>query len=533
MSAECEMALGDPRAAARSYARALATTTDSTRARVAAYGAVVAWAEARGPAPDGAPDLEAEIAAIDTFAGRFGADENVPAVLMRRGAITGNAGLCDESLASYATLLALHPASAYRIRALRARGDAALRCEQPERAAGIYAELLQECESSPRGNRTADAAVAAADRNLCTEAETLLPVALFRSAEALAAAGDSVGAARTYADVARRFTEFAQADLALLRAGDTARRAGDLATAAMHYRELATRYPGSANRGAALLRQAAVAAAGGDSSAAAREYLRFAADYPRAEESAPALAEARHLARSTGDWALLETAARAEITWRSAGRGEASPAAELDLATALIESGRNDAARAELDRMLLAPAGATTLTARAHLMRARLALPDYDRIALTPPLAASIGRKKAALAGLLADLEPAARSDDADVALLARELLGSALAEFGRALVASDLPPDLEGADLVTYSQDVAAQADAFYRRAETAWRQAVTEAAHAGLEHSASALAREKLFHRYDQRYAEMARPAFGAPPAPASMHLARSAGLPPTPTD
>ncbi len=524
MAAECEMTLGDPRAAAASYGRALAATTDSTRARAAAYGAVVAWAEARGAAPDRAADLAAEMAAIDTFVGRFGTDERVTQVLMRRGAIAGRAGLCAESIASYTTLLAHAPARDDRRRALRAQGDAALRCEQPAAAAAIYAELTAECEG--RSSAMAD---------LCTEARALLPVARFRAAEALAATGDSLAAGRAYADLARSFPDFPEADLALLRAGDAARAGGDRVAATAHYRELAARHPDSANRPAALLRQADLAAAAGDTAVAASEYLRFAAAYPVAHEAAAALAAARHLARTARDWTLLEAAARAEISWRKAEPAAARLAAELDLAWALRASGRASAARTELDRMLSTPGEPSSLRARAHLLRADLALPDYERVALAPPLATAIERKKAALAALLADLDPAARSGDPADALAARELLGSALAEFGRALESSELPPDLEGADLIAYSQDVAAQADAFYRRAEAAWRRALNEAARAGIEHPAAARARAELFRRYDLRYAEVASPAFGELPLAAgdAGRLARSAAPLPTPAD
>src|SRR6185503_18147024 len=64
MAAECEMNLGHPRAAADSYGHVAATTADTARARIAAYGAVVAWTEARGPADAGTAELDGELGAI-------------------------------------------------------------------------------------------------------------------------------------------------------------------------------------------------------------------------------------------------------------------------------------------------------------------------------------------------------------------------------------------------------------------------------------------------------------------------------------
>ena len=539
MAAECEMNLGRPRAASDSYARVAAATADTGRARIAAYGAVVAWERARGPvtaggaAPAGmaststasaspAPELDGELAAIDGFTRRFGADTRVPLVLMRRGAIAHQAGRCEESMTSYATLLTLHPQSEERIRARRAQGDVALRCNRPGDAAEVYSTLLAEA---------ARTRMSPGDSTLCAEARTLLPVASFQAAAQLDSTGQRAGAAHAYADVARRFPDFPQADLALLRAGDAARAAGDLGAAAGHYATLASRYPNSPNRSPAILRQAGLAAEAGDSAGAAREYLRYAADYPQSAETEAALTESRRLARAARDWPLIEQAARAEIGWR-ADRGAAAPGnraalpARLDLVEALVAGQRPNEARAELDRTLgpaqpsgSAPASTApplaedATTAHAHLLRAELALPEYQRAALTAPLAPAIERKKQALAALLVDLDPAARHGDPLDALKARDYLGTALAEFGSALVAAETPADLQGEDLVVYSQAIADQADNFQRRAEEAWGEAVAQARRDGFEHPLAESVRTKLFQRYDARYAEQSRARFADP--------------------
>jgi hypothetical protein len=350
----------------------------------------------------------------------------------------------------------------------------------------------------------------------------LLPVASFQAAEALAAAKKPEEAAAAYAGVADRFPDFASADLALLRAGDAARQAGDRRTAAAHYGTLAERYPKSANRAPALLRRAELAAESGDSTAAAREYLRFAADYPKATEAEAAYTTARGMARSTHDWGLVAEAAHAELAWRPAGDGsDAAMPARLDLVESLLGRDRTSEAKSELDRMFdpkAKPAAETALTAHAHRLRAELAVPAYDKIAIAPPIPKAIDRKKAALAGLLADLDPAARAGEPADALAARDMLGSALAEFGRALVEAEVPPDLEGADLTAYSQGIATQADAFYRRAETAWHDALDAAEAAQLADSRVGQVRDKLFRRYDQRYSELTRARMpDPPPAPA----------------
>ncbi len=547
MAAECEMNLGRPREAANSYARVAAATADTGRARIAAYGAVVAWERARGPVAAGgagataaspsasgsppaaaaAAELDGELGAIDGFTRRFGADPRVPQVLMRRGAIAHQAGRCDESMASYAMLLSLHPQSEERIRARRAQGDVALRCNRPGEAAEVYSTLLAE---AARGR------LSPGDSALCAEARTLLPVASFQSAAAMDSAGQRAVAATAYAEVARRFPDFAQADLALLRAGDAAHAAGDRPAAAGHYATLASRYPDSPNRSPALLRQAGLAAEAGDSAGAAREYLRYAADYPQSAETEAALTESRRLARAARDWSLIEQSARAELGWRG-DRGTAAPGnraalpARLDLVEALVAGGRRSEARTELDRTL--GSGATSAsksepaspplaedvaTAHAHLLRAELALPDYERAAITPPLAPAIERKKKALAALLVDLDPAARHGDPLDALKARDYLGTALAEFGSALVAAETPADLQGEDLAAYSQAIADQSDNFQRRAEEAWGEAVAQARRDGFEHPLAESVRTKLFQRYDARYAEqsrarMADPTIGEP--------------------
>jgi TolA-binding protein len=521
MAAECEMNLGNPRAAADSYSHVAATTADTARARVAAYGAVVAWAEARGPVTAGAAELDGELTAIDHFVRHFSADARVPEALLRKGAIAHQAGRCDAALASYEMLVTLHPQSTHRIQARRAQGDVALKCDRPAEAAATYATLLAEA----RGE------LAPADSALVAEARGLLPVASFQAAEALAKAGKPGPAADAYAQVAERFPDFASADLALLRAGDAARAAGDRRAATAHYGTLADRYPKSANRAPAVLRRGELAAEAGDSAAAAREYLRFAGDYPQAPEAEAAYTTARGLARSAGDWELVDQAARAELGWRGSsgastgagGSGAAVPA-RLDLVESMIGRGRTTDARTELDRMFAPGAAPTTeneLSARAHLLRAELALPAYEQLPIAPPVGPAIERKKGALTALLADLDPAARHGEPSDALTARDLLGRTLAEFGRALVEAETPTDLEGEDLIAYSQGVATQADAFNRRAEAAWRDALTQAAATGLaEHPRAAEVRQKLFLRYDLRYAELTRARLPEPapvPAPA----------------
>jgi TolA-binding protein len=540
MAAECEMNLGNPRAAADSYGRVAATTADTARARIAAYGAVVAWAEARGPATAGAAELDGEITAIDHFVRYFSDDSRVPEALLRRGAIAHQAGRCDAALASYEMLVTLHPRSPHRIQARRAQGDVALKCDRPAEAAATYSALLAE---APRDLTPADSALVA-------EARGLLPIASFQAAEALAKAGKPGPAAAAYADVAERFPDFGSADLALLRAGDAARAAGDRRAAAAHYGTLADRYGQSANRAPALLRRGELAAEAGDSAAAAREYLRFAGDYPQAPEAEAAFTTARGLARSAHDWELVDQAARAELGWRgqaATGSGATTGAgattgsgaaisgstlpARLDLVESLIGRGRTTDARTELDRMFprdAAPAAENELSARAHLLRAELALPSYEQLAIAPPIAPAIERKKGALTAVLADLDPAARHGEPPDALAARDLLGGALAEFGRALVEAETPPDLEGEDLIAYSQGVATQADAFYRRAEAAWRDALTQAEASGLAaHPRAAEVRQKLFVRYDLRYAELTRARLPDPaPAPAPALALHPAG-------
>jgi hypothetical protein len=379
----------------------------------------------------------------------------------------------------------------------------------------------------------------AGDSVLCAEARTLLPVASFQAAAQIDSTGERGRAAHAYAEVARRFPDFAQADLALLRAGDASRAAGDRRAAAGHYAALASRYPHSPNRSPALLRQAGLAAESGDSAGAAREYLRYAADYPQSAETEAALTESRRLARAARDWALVEQSARAELGWR-AERGTAAPGsraalpARLDLVEALIAANRPREARTELDRTLgpavpaaakAAPAGPPlaedAATAHAHLLRAELSLPDYQRVALTAPLAPAIEKKKQALAALLADLDPAARHGDALDALKARDHVGTALAEFGNALVAAETPADLQGEDLAAYSQAIAEQADNFQRRAEDAWGEAVTQARRDHFEHPLAESVRTKLYMRYDARYAEQSRARF-ADPANAEQRMA-----------
>jgi TolA-binding protein len=507
MAAECEMNLGHPREAADSYGHVAATTADTARARIAAYGAVVAWTEARGKADAGTPELDGELAAIDHFVRYFSDDPRVPEALLRRGAIANAAGRCDAALASYEMLVTLHPGSPHRIRARRAQGDIALKCNRPAEAAATYSTLLQEA----RGDLTP------ADSALVVEAKGLLPVASFQAAEALAEAGKPGPAAAAYADVADRFPEFGSADLALLRAGDAARKAGDRQSAATHYGTLIARYGESANRPPAFLRRAEMAAEAGDSTAAAREYLRFTADYPALPEAEAALTTARGMARATGDWELVDEAARAELGWRGqSAPGTATLPARLDLVESLIGRRRSSEAKTELDRMFPpgSQAAENALSARAHLLRAELAAPAYDQVALTPPIAKSIDKKKSALTSLLADLDPAARYGEPADALAARDLLGDALADFGQSLVEADTPSELEGEDLMTYSQGVATQADAFYLRAEAAWRDALAQEKATELAHPRTEQVKSKLFQRYDQRYVELTRARLPDPP-------------------
>jgi hypothetical protein len=77
---------------------------------------------------------------------------------------------------------------------------------------------------------------------------------------------------------------------------------------------------------------------------------------------------------------------------------------------------------------------------------------------------------------------------------------------------------------LIAYSQTMAGEADAFYRRAETVWRQAVERAASQNLNTPAVDEARRQLFARYDRRYPELARAFLYSPAIEAKGHALKN---------
>ena len=503
--AECEMNLGRPVAAAAAYAQAAATTRDTTRARQAAYGAVVAWAQARGPAAANPTHLDQELKAIDGFVNRFGPDPRTPDILMRRGAICFAAGRYDEAGASYARLVTMHPESPHTLRGMRLQGDAELKGGRPALAAETYARLLGDPRlASDRGDAQG------LGSGFLAETTNLLQVARFQAAAELAEAGKPAAAATAFMNLAASAPDFAQADLALLRAAEAYRQAGAPREAAAACRQLADTYPRSANRAPALLRLATLCGEAGQPAAAAREYLRFAVDYPDSSGAPAALVEARLLALKSGDWSLVESAARAYLA-RDKVEAPETLAARVDLAEALAATDRPELAIQEFDRALAGQSGAGV--AHAHLRRAQLRLPGYRKLALAPPILPAIERKKELLSTLLADFDQAIRHGSEEDAATAGELFGACLADFGQALEESQPPSDLAGEDLITYSQTLAGEADAFYRRAETVWRQAVERAAGQGVRSPAVDEARRQLFARYDRRYPELARAFLSGP--------------------
>ncbi len=493
--AECQLALARPAVAVSTYEHALAlAAADPALERQALRGAVVAWGAVR--AGRDTTGVSAELVAIDRYLEVTPPDR--VSVLRRRGQILLQAERFGEAAESFGVAVAMAPAGALRQTLRRSLADAELRGGRPGAAVLHYQALLREDNLDPE---------------LAAETARLLPAARFQAAASLAET-TPLEAARAYEAVAGEHPEFTEADLALLRAADAYERAGRPQSQERVLERLVTEHAGKPNHAPALLRLAESAAKGNRPAVEAARLLEFSEVATAPLERDGALLAAVDAAGKARRPDLVSKAAALYLEGRALGDPVAAGVA-LAEARAWRHTDRRRAG-ARLDILCDDPAVDAATRGEAAFERALWASPSYRAIRLNAPVVEAIATKQDALAPIAADLGSAVAVALPPIAARAEALLGDCMADFALALRESEVPVDLLGDDLLTYSTAVAAEAERFAERAERGWGKALNQARALNIEAPWVNATRTQLFARYDQRYAELpashlAGPTFG----------------------
>ncbi len=491
---EALYALERPVEAADAYEAAAAHPAADSTTQTQATTSMLAALDV-GAASDAALLPRYERAARSVLSARPGDAHGLDA-LERVGALAFAAARYEQAGVAYADLAAQSPASR-AAPALKIVGDTWWRRDEPGKAADAYARALVPARSS-------------ANDSLAGVLEVLVPGALFRVATEAETRGDTEAAAATFEHVAAEHPGFASTDQALYRAARLRASRGDTTAACTNYERLVTTLTHSPLHADAWLELAALHAARGEHRPAAAAYGQFATIYAQHAQANAARLRAAELHTAARDTAAADAAyATLLATLAPATAPDTALVAQLWLRRARlapVQSAAAHYARALEWQWTLSPVE----RAEANFHCAEALRPRYENVALDAPLVESLGRKKVALEDVLAAYAPTLRANVQPWHAAACLRVGDCLSHLGLALLDSPPPAGLQDADLESYCQALALQADALESRAVDAWTAGLGAARATGTDDAWVRGLRVRLFPVLARRVQTCAAPLF-----------------------
>ncbi len=426
----------------------------------------------------------------------------VPSVLLARADLLFGAGRKEQALDAYGLVVRRYPD--HQAAALALARSA--RCRfQLDRFAQAEADARAALDRGLSGSEARDA-------------RDLVVFSVFKQAERLEAAGDRDGANRHFFRLADEFPATEAAQMALYRAGDNLRKAGREAEAAEVYQRLARAYRGTEYARGALALSAQIYAALGDWAAAAESREALYRDAPGGSAAPDALLAAADAWSRAGDPARA-AALYAEFTARFPGEPRTAEA-WFRRAEALRELGRPGDAADAYARAWDAPADgdAAVYRARAALALGRSALDGFEAVQLRGDLEAAFARKEALLEEGLGHLVRAASLPFADTVAEALFRAGRAFEHLKGAILASERPAGLTGAEREEYDFLLEERAFPLEERAVGYYRRGVEAARKAGVYNRwvARMYARLEVLVPWAYQRAEETAMAVDVPPLP-----------------
>jgi len=445
----------DYEVAAQEYERTAYGYAVHDRAAEAGYAAVFTHREHLKTLADDAPGaaLRATVESSLRFADTFPGHEQAPPILLAAAEDLYRMEDLDRAIAAGRTLVERYVDADVALRrsawSVIAHGSFDLTAFTDAEQA--YAEVLALTDEADERHQAAVDDYAAA---------------IYQQGEAARAAEDFVAAADHYLRVASLAPMAALRPAAEYDAANALMRIEDWAGAAEVLRGFRTSHPGHELQTEVTKQLAYVYQQSGDLARSAEEYQQVADDSDDPELRREALLVSAQLFEDAGHARALEAYQRyvdefpepletaLELRFKIAGMHETA--------------GRLDRYHEELERIVdLDAAGGAARTPRTRYLAARSALvltePLYDEfeaLELTQPFEDSLAEKQRRMDRTLAAFEALVDYGVAEVTAAATYYMAEVYDNFGRALLASERPADLDAAERLEY--DMALEAEAF-----------------------------------------------------------------------
>jgi TolA-binding protein len=420
------------------------------------------------PAVAGPDSLARQLlAAATAFQDRYPDDEELPALMWRTGQVAYAHRWYREAAGSLSDLGRGYPGDPNALQAFRMSGDAWYHLREYPAAADAYQQTLQLAQQTK-----ADSVAA--------EMVPIIPHCHFRHADQIAAADSVQGpaaAAPFFEQMATRWPDSENADLALYRAGLGFAAGNDPTAAVAVWEQLLTGYPESLYARDSALQIASAHEKAGQWQAASVALDRFSADFSTDPDAPGALLKASDLQAAGGDSAGSEKL-KTMFLQRFSGETETVMAIREERAAHTLDSlaaGQSPDTQPGLQAYLALAAehpelASPVVLARVDYLKAEQAHTNYTDLVLTQPLPSAIKVKQESLENLLAMYAACARHGVAEYTRAAAFRTGQAITHFGDALLASERPAELQGDDLLAYEEILAEQSWPFFDRGEAAW---------------------------------------------------------------
>ena len=398
----------------------------------------------------------------DVFLADHPADDRAADLRWRAGNVAYAHGWHERAAATFTSFETEHPQDARTPDAARLVADAWYQHPDLPKAGRAYEHALNLARAAGRDS-------------MATVLAATVPLVHFQHAEAVAADStrNTAEAAPLFLTVADRWPGFDHADLALYRAGlGFAEDLGSQAVAA--WERLLENYPESPYDRDASLEVARLHEQAGRGPDAAAAYERFSHRHPDDPDAAEAQLMAIDL--SVGDPTMVRRREDDFVT-RFAGQAEQVMVIRQGWALTALAAGETAAGQADLTSYLAAAAihpelADPRILAEVDYREAEEAFMEYQAVALTQPLSASLEIKKAQLEEVIGLYNRCVQREVRELSHASAHRIGAAIVHFGDALTASERPADLAGDDLAAYEEVLEEQGWSFYARGEEAWNQ-------------------------------------------------------------